>query len=55
MYSYFSLIDSLIGLIPYFTTRLYGFYVLLGPFLFPIILFYIMFSEINSCQLFSCY
>lgn len=45
-YSYFSLTDCLIGSIHYFTTGLHGFHVLLGSFLFFIILFYIMFSSI---------
>ena len=45
-YSYFSLTDCLIGSIHYFTTGLHGFHVLLGSFLFYIILFYIMFSSI---------
>ena len=47
MYSYFSLTDRLIGPIHYFTTGLHGFHVLLGAFLFFIILFYIMFSDIS--------
>ena len=45
-YSYFSLTDCLIGSIHYFTTGLHGFHVILGSFLFYIILFYIMFSSI---------
>ena len=45
LYYYFSLTDRLIGSIHYFTTGLYGFHVLLGSFLFFIILFYIMFSS----------
>ena len=45
LYSYFSLTDRLIGSIHYFTTGLHGFHVLLGSFLFFIILFYIMFSS----------
>nr|YP_010729739.1 Cox3 [Calcarina hispida]WEF49979.1 Cox3 [Calcarina hispida] len=44
LYSYFSLSDCLIGSIHYLTTGLHGFHVLLGSFLFFIILFYIMFS-----------
>ena len=43
LYSYFSLTDCLIGSIYYFTTGLHGFHVLIGSFLFFIILFYIMF------------
>ncbi len=46
LYSYFSLTDCVIGSIYYFTTGLHGFHVLLGTFLFFIILFYIMFSSI---------
>ena len=45
-YSYFSLTDCVIGSIHYFTTGLHGFHVLLGSFLFYIIIFYIMFSSI---------
>ena len=45
-YSYFSLTDCLIGSIHYFTTGLHGFHVLLGSFLFYIIIFYIMFFSI---------
>ena len=43
LYSYFSLTDCLIGSIYYFTTGLHGFHVLIGSFLFFIILFFIMF------------
>ena len=46
IYSYFTLTDSLIGSIYYFTTGLHGFHVLIGSFLFYIIIFYIMFSSI---------
>ncbi len=41
-FSYFSVTDCLIGPIYYFTTGLHGFHVLLGAFLFCLILFYIM-------------
>ena len=47
LYSYFSLTDCLIGSIYYMTTGLHGFHVLLGSFLFLIILFYIMFELIQ--------
>ena len=46
LYSYFSLTDCLIGSIHYLTTGLHGFHVLLGSFLFFIILFYIISSTI---------
>ena len=61
LYSYFSLSDCLIGSIYYFTTGLHGFHVLIGSFLFFIILFYIMFlmpfyfMEFSFPLFLSCY
>ena len=45
LYSYFSLTDCLIGSIYYFTTGLHGIHVLIGSFLFFIILFYMSVSS----------
>ena len=60
LYSYFSLTDSLIGSIYYLTTGLHGFHVLIGPFLFSIILFYISinplyFMEFSLPLFLACY
>ena len=46
IYSYFNITDCLIGPIHYFTTGLHGFHVLLGSFLFYIIIFYQLFITI---------
>lgn len=43
LYSYFSLTDCVIGSIYYLTTGLHGFHVVLGSFLFFILLFYVIF------------
>jgi heme/copper-type cytochrome/quinol oxidase subunit 3 len=45
LYSYFSLSDCLIGSIFYFTTGLHGIHVLIGSFLFFLILFYLLFDQ----------
>ena len=45
LYSYFSPTDCVIGPIYYFTTGLHGFHVVLGSFLFFILLFYNLFSS----------
>ena len=44
-YAYFSLTDSLIGSIHYFTTGLHGFHVLLGSLLFFILYCFIFYSS----------
>ena len=45
LYSYFSLTDCLIGSIYYFITGLHGFHILLGLFLFYIIIIYIFINR----------
>ena len=48
LYSYFSLSDCLIGSIFYFTTGLHGIHVIIGTFLFFLILFFIQFSSLYT-------
>ena len=52
-YSYFSLTDCVIGSIHYFTTGLHGFHVLLGSFLFYIIIFIFFIYAKFICFFFS--